>query len=833
MFRRKLASSCLSLAISALLTANAFAQEQEQPSDTLEEIIITATKRAQTLQEVPIAVSAYSAELLQNAGVSDLRELTQLSPSLFLSSSASEAAGAVARIRGVGTTGDNPGLESSVAVFVDGVYRNRTNVGLTELGELERVEVLRGPQGTLFGRNASAGLISVTTKKPTYEAEGYGEFSYGNHEQFRAAAGLSGALVEDKVAARIDGVFLKRDGFLEDKVIDVDFNDRDRYLIRGQLMFDPTEELNIRLIADYSDRDESCCAAVTLIRGSTAGFIELLGGELGSGGSDSDPDPYSRHSATTPGRGFQQDVEEYGFSGEVNWQIGEVQLTSITAWRNWENFRSQDIDFSSADILYRDEDAFRQEFETLSQELRLNGQAGFLDWLVGFYYADEDLALDDTILLGDDYEGYANLLVCAGLGVLPPACPSALTFPGYDAVLSSVVGMPVEALAAGTGVDRDSFRQNSRNFAFFTHNIIELSDQIDLTLGARYTDERKRLDASIATNNTTCSTLVAAAQLGAIPASLLTLPCLPFFNPLVDGVYDSVRKEDEFTGTVALNVRWNDDLSTYASFSRGYKAGGFNLDRAALTVGAPDADADLQFREETVNSYELGAKFRSPDRTVNINAAAFYSKFDDFQLNTFNGISFVVENLPKVESYGFELEGAWQAAENLSFNGGVTYANTQYGNDLGDDPIFQQPDDMTSAGALFQLAGQQITNAPKWSIVGSSTYEHPVGDKLKGLLHLNFRYTSKINTGSDLDLEKVQDGVFVMNGRLGLGHIDDNWQIEVWSRNIFDKDYVQIAFDAPLQGSGTARNTFVSNTQTFNAFLAEPRTFGVTLRGRF
>jgi outer membrane receptor protein involved in Fe transport len=280
-------------------------------------------------------------------------------------------------------------------------------------------------------------------------------------------------------------------------------------------------------------------------------------------------------------------------------------------------------------------------------------------------------------------------------------------------------------------------------------------------------------------------------------------------------------------------VRWNDDLSTYASFSRGYKAGGFNLDRAALTVGAPNADTDLQFREETVNSYELGAKFRSPDRTVNVNAAAFYSKFDDFQLNTFNGISFVVENLPKVESYGFELEGAWQATENLSFNGGVTYANTQYGNDLGDDPIFQQPDDMTSAGALFQLAGQQITNAPKWSLVGSSTYEHPIGDKLKGLLHLNFRYTSKINTGSDLDLEKVQNGVFVMNGRLGLGHIDDNWQIEIWSRNIFDKDYIQIAFDAPLQGSGTARNTFVSNTQTFNAFLAEPRTFGVTLRGRF
>jgi len=833
MFRRSLVSSCSVIGLSVLLNANAFAQEQDQSSESLEEIIITATKRAQTLQEVPIAVSAYNAELLKNAGVADLRELTQLSPSLFLSSSASEAAGAVARIRGVGTTGDNPGLESSVAVFIDGVYRNRTNVGLTELGELERVEVLRGPQGTLFGRNASAGLISVTTKSPTYEFSGYGEVGYGNHDQFRVAAGLSGPLVADKVAARIDGVFHKRDGFIDDKVTGIDYNDRDRYLLRGQLLIDPNEDISIRLIADYSDRDENCCAAVTLIRGATAGFIEALGGQLGSGGSDSDPDPFSRRSATSPNRGFQQDVEEYGFSGEVNWDIGDVQLTSITAWRNWENFRSQDIDFTSADILYREENGFRQEFETLSQEIRLNGQVGIVDWLFGFYYADEDLALDDRILLGDDYEGYANFLVCAGLGVLPPACPSLTTFPGYDAVLSSVVGAPVEALAGGTGVAQDRFRQNSRNFAIFTHNIISITDLVDLTLGARYTDERKRLDALVSTNNSTCSTLAAAAGVGAIPASLLTLPCLPFFNPFVDGTFDSVRKEDEFTGTVALNVRWNEDISTYASYSRGYKAGGFNLDRAALTVGAPNADADLQFREETVNSYELGAKYRSPNRTVNINAAAFFSKFDDFQLNTFNGISFVVENLPKVESYGFELEGAWQATENLTFNGGVTYANTQYGNNLGSDPIFTQPDATTPAGALFQLAGQQITNAPKWSLVGSSTYNHPLGDSLKALLHLDFRYTSSINTGSDLDLEKVQDGVFVMNGRLGLGHIDDNWQIEVWTRNMFDKDYVQIAFDAPLQGSGTARNTFVANTQTFNAFLAEPRTFGFTLRGRF
>ena len=218
-------------------------------------IVVTAQGRQQVLQDVPLAVSAVSAETLQNSGATDIRALNQLAPSLLVSSTGSEANGS-ARIRGIGTVGDNPGLESSVAVFIDGVYRSRSGIGLNELGEIERIEVLRGPQGTLFGRNASAGLIHVISKRPNLnEFEGYGELTYGNYDFLRLAGGVTGP-VSETLGYRLDGVYVKRDGFYkvdnpqngtEERV-----NDRDRIFLRGQLLYEPTADLSLRLIGDYT-----------------------------------------------------------------------------------------------------------------------------------------------------------------------------------------------------------------------------------------------------------------------------------------------------------------------------------------------------------------------------------------------------------------------------------------------------------------------------------------------------------------------------------------------------------------------------------------------------
>ncbi|RME68695.1 MAG: TonB-dependent receptor [Alphaproteobacteria bacterium] len=819
---------CAALLGATCLSALTPALAQQELGD-IEEIIISATKRAQGLQDVPIAVSAYSAELLQNAGVSDLRELTQIAPSLMLTSSQSEAAGATARIRGIGTTGDNPGLESSVAVFIDGVYRSRNSIGLTELGPIERVEILRGPQGTLFGRNASAGLINIVTQGPTNAFTGYGEASYGNFDYIRLAAGLSGPLAGDRLGARIDGIYLERDGFLKDKVTGKDYNDRERFLLRGQLRAEPTETVTLRLIADYAERDEQCCAAVTLVRGPTAAFIEALGGQLGSGGTPAGSNPFDRRSATTPGRDFLQDVEEGGVSLEANWQTGIGTLTSISAYREWHNERGQDADFSSADILFRPSGAFLQDFETFTQELRLNGRVGILDWLVAGYYANEDLRIDDTIAIGSDYESFASLLVDVADGAVD-GFAGTLPFPGFRAFLAGATGgLFPNALALGTeGSSR--FDQNSESWALFTHNILSITDALELTLGLRYTQERKRVDATITTVNPTCSLILSNPAF--VP--LAQLPCLPFFNPAVDGVFDDGRrKETQWSGTAALNYVWNDGFSSYASYSRGYKAGGFNLDRAGLTPFAADLNSDLQFEEETVDSVELGFKWRTADRRASINASGFYSRFEDFQVNTFNGIAFVVQAVPKATVKGVEVEASLRPTDRFSVQGGVTYADTQYGKNLP-GAIFAPPSPTNPlGGALWQLPGSRLTNAPEWAVTGSATYRYPVADSFLSLLHVDFRYTSKVNTGSDLDLEKLEGGVFQVNGRIGFGDIDERWSIEVWARNIFDENYSQVIIDAPLQGSGTARNTLVPNTQTFDAFLAEPRTYGVTLRGAF
>ena len=341
-------------------TEGAATQDQareQQPIDT-SDIVITATRRNEALSDVPMAVSAVTAQSLEYTGANDIRQLQQLSPSLLVSSTTSEAGAAVARIRGIGTVGDNPGLEGSVATYIDGVYRSRTGVALTELGPLDRIEVLRGPQGTLFGRNASAGVISIITAKPRFTPEVSGQVDVGNYDSRRVEASATGPL-SDSIAVRLDGVWMKRDGFLKDDVSGRDVNDRDRWLLRGQALFQPSDNFSFRLIGDYSRRDEECCAAVFLPahdttaagpQPSTIAFFErALGGIIND-------DPFRRHTAITPGRNFNNDGRDYGLSGEAVYDMGWSELTSITAYRYNNLIRGQDADFNNLDILFRDDD---------------------------------------------------------------------------------------------------------------------------------------------------------------------------------------------------------------------------------------------------------------------------------------------------------------------------------------------------------------------------------------------------------------------------------------------------------------------------------------------
>lgn len=911
------------------------AQDAEQEDDSA--VVITATRRSEALSDVPLAVSAISGETAKNSGATDIRGLNQVSPSLLVSSTSSEAGAGGARIRGIGTVGDNAGLESSVAVFIDGVYRSRIGTGLTELGPIDRVEVLRGPQGTLFGRNASSGLIHVITAKPKFSTEAYGELTIGNYDLRRLDLGVTGAIT-DSLAARIDAVIMKRDGFIEDVISGNDLNNRNRWMIRGQLLYQPTDNFSLRVIGDYTKRNESCCAAVYLptrdyiatgpntgldVNSSVRRILDGTGSpypnDSGLGAIIND-DPYDRETSVTPGRSYNSDVVDYGISAEATYDFGAAELTSITAYRFNDFERGQDADFNNLDILYRDgSGGSANRFKTFTQELRLQGRAfnDRLDWLVGGFFMSEDLRVKDNLSYGADYSRFANCLVARNFAALtnqyglidtrnatcfnPTVATALLPLVGAAnaPVLAAFARLPINlgppsgvvdfgggpftnsgftniSLAFGGGLRTfngiatdDLFEQKDTNWSVFTHNIFSITDRLKLTLGARFTHDKKDLDVELRDNNNICSFFAAVPTL----TGLQTLPCV---IPSVPGGFYSAsdsKKENKWSGTAVLSWKPIDQILLYASYSRGYKAGGFNLDRSALLRSngngavVPGALLDrLKFEPEINNAIELGMKYNGPG--IDVNFSLFRQDFKDFQLNTFNGLNFEVATVNScdddlggtdtdsssatgacpgklrsgVRSQGAELEIFTRPFRDASLNLGVTYVQTKYRNDLvGADgaPLSNQ---------LFQLPGSNLSNAPEMSVTGAFSWRPQIGNSgLRGLLYLDGRYTSSFNTGSDLDLEKVQKGFEIFNGRVGLSGNDGMWGVEFWVQNIFNRKYKQVAFDSPLQGSCTERGaqagycailapgTGVPNrtTQLFNAFLGEPRTFGLTLKARW
>ena len=943
--RRLILATSVSLAgLCALQSAPALAQDTPA-SDTNAPaaddesggaIIITATRRASPLSSVPIAVSAVTASALQNSGANDIRQLNQLAPSLLVTSTGSEANG-VARIRGIGTVGDNPGLESSVAVFIDGVYRSRAGAALTDLGEIERVEVLRGPQGTLFGRNSSAGLVNIVTKSPSFKFGATGELTYGNYDAWRIAGRVTGPISE-QIAASIEGIYSKRNGFLNEVSTTGaktgDTNDRNRYLLRGQLLFEPTSDLSVRLIADYTHKNESCCGAVyidtteetgsgpasytTSANNRIVNLLSALGTTFPNGATPYTQNPYSRNVSITPGRDYGSKLDDWGVSAEINYKFGGAKLTSITSYRNYKSADYGDYDYATADLLYRDPNTYRQ-FKTFTQELRLQGSAWDekFDWLVGGYYAHEDLNLRDNIRFGADYGRFAacrlmqgasntsnfstgQLALCAvpidGNAATPDvgnliagtqANLNAALTPAVGATTAAAIsgglGAGLNALAtmpSGAGDTDSRYYQKSSNWALFTHNIVHLTSKLDLTLGLRYTHETKDVSLALNNNNATCAALQASSlpslatnsalgSAAALAGGILTLGCLGNSTTSLNALTpkDSISN-GQFSGTAVLSYKVAPSFMIYGSYARGYKAGGYNLDRfelgstglapaiAPLTYFSPRSNADaatLSFEPETVNAFEIG--FKVNKRKFGANIAIFHQEFTNFQLNTFNGTSYVVQNIngckstkaangtctetkPGLTSQGIEIETYVSPVHEIRITTGVTYAKTTYAKSLVGNASGTVPLDP----ALFLLEGNTNSNAPRWVVTSSFAWTPTLGNSgLTGLAYIDARTTSSYNTGSDLYPEKVQQSYTVANARVGIRGKDERWALEFWGQNIFNEKYTQVVFNSPLQSSGPnnqstaqlGRGTTTMTNQLFSAYMAEPRTYGITLRGKF
>jgi iron complex outermembrane recepter protein len=851
----------------------AFAQDE----DVSEEIVVTATGRAAAIQDVPIAVTAVSGEALQNSGAQDLRDVTQVAPSLEMGTGQSNSSGTTARIRGIGTGSDNPGFEAAVGIFIDGVYRARAGAALADLPELERVEVLRGPQGTLYGRNTSAGAISVITAGPDFSPGMWMEGTFGldDLEETGARAGVNIPLT-DTFAVRLDGAVRARDGYITDLYSGDDINDRNRSSLRGQAVWDISSDATLRVIVDGAQSDEVCCGITALQYGTTHGAVAAVTSALGFGSAATPAiDLEGRGMTVTPSlgglpalgpglpaqpasddRGYGEETEEWGISGQLDWDLGFANFTSITAYRDWDAVRDQDVDFNLIDIAYRD--GLEVGFENFTQEFRLQGETGRVNWLVGAFYADETLDTTDTIRIG----AHSNLFVNA---VSRGATTSLATPNGcelYDSTAADADGVtdPIPSFfmcatanpafanvyltgnTSGQGQQSDHWTVDTQSVALFTHNEISLSDALTLTVGLRYSQESKDLEADLLSTSTSCLALqgVEAATELAVPgpggivtalqasaaSAIMNMACNPAVNPIANGAWDGESDEEELSGTVSLAYNLNDDVMIYGGYSRGYKAGGFNVDRSGFAITPALIDPtllntdQLRFDPEFTDAYEVGIKTTILGGTTTVNLTGFYQQIHDYQLNAFNGFNFITRNIPEAISQGAELEVSARPTDNLTLTGGVVYTDAFYDSEVRFNPLTAGLGD-ADPNAVFQ--DQPFAFAPELTVTAAATYVQPIGDNLQALFYLDTRWNDGYRTQT---LSRAPNGATdndafaIFNGRVGIGSQDERWSVELWGRNLTDEYYFVGAFSPPLQ------NDYV-------VYPNEPATYGVTIRARY
>ncbi|MFT4519252.1 MAG: iron complex outermembrane receptor protein [Halioglobus sp.] len=606
--------------IATLVGTNASAQ-------TLEEVLVTASKRTQSLQDVAMTVTAFTDQEIQDAGINNADDLSVLTPSLTITTNQSPFTASI-RIRGIGTSQTDIALEPSVGLFVDDVYLGRSGLGMSDLTDIERIEILQGPQGTLYGKNTNAGAISIFTKGPNREEfEAYAETTVGNYDLRKVTLAASGPL-SDTLAYRISGNIHEHDGYLENATGD-DLNGADDWNLIGKLLWDPTENLSLLLNANHVDRDSKCCGADSVQSDATNAVLEAQGLPVDNN------DPFDYEIAVDEDNVFTSEADSVSLV--INYGDDWGDIKAITAWNEYENVRAGDVDRSPLDVISQSD--ARGSGDSFSQEVRYTSPTGgAVDYQVGvFYYESQTVGGEGNpfTFLGDD------LLVVA---------------PQFGAL-----GQPGDSIRADVVLD-------TQNIAVFGQSTWHVNERLRFTGGLRWTDEEKEADLLVAIDST--------APADAIGASFFTLATTP-----VDDVFSRTTSDVNWL----LNASFDaiEDLMVFASVSTGSKSGGFNT-----VNGAAD---EREFEDESTISYEIGIKSLLLDSRLRVNAATFYTEIEDyqFQQQLETGIGTSVSNQAEVEVSGLELEVQALPFPNLTLAAGLQYlwdyditAGPQEGNNL-------------------------------------------------------------------------------------------------------------------------------------------------------
>jgi outer membrane receptor protein involved in Fe transport len=830
-------------------TADTAAEEEFEDSNV---IIVTASKREQTLQETPISVSVTSGETLEQAQIRDVLDLQSVTPSLRVSQLQTSSASTFI-IRGFGNGDNNLGIEPSVGVFIDGVFRSRSAAALSDLPNVQRIEVLNGPQSTLFGKNASAGVISVVTREPQFEFGGKVEASYGNFNAIVLKGDVTGPIAEN-VAFSVDGSYNKRDGYAEIVNLGVEQNDRNRWNVGAQLLFEPTPDLKIRAKADYSTIDEVCCQVTTLVAGPTAAGIAAVGGQLST-----DLFSYDAFLNDVP----SNEIDNYGGSLHIDWNTGPISVTSITSYRELDNAFLSDIDYTSADIAFERRD---QSVETFTQELRIASDFdGPINFLLGGFYFDESINQDSEIENGDDIRDFFEIL--AGADPVAVLTGQPTLFNGLEANFN----FPQESIFNTPLLTAEQFGMDNTSWSIFGTVDFEPVDGLVLTGGFNYTDDKKDfalaqqsfdplaqvnfVDAFIvqASGGTVTTrdqfqalpqanqdALIAAATSAANP--LLPLAGFQFQPPFVtipNAVEDGRTRDDKLTYLIRAAYEISPEINVYASYATGFKASSVNLSRdsrpngtdfvagpGGSTFAAPDSP--LLNAGLAVPNLRSGSRFAGPEEAevyeigikgawdgLSVNLALFDQTIEGFQSLAFTGTGFALRNAGEQSVKGFEMDVKVQPTDGLLF----TFAATHL------DPLF----DSFPGSVLGDLTGARPAGIPAWAIATSATYTHDFGNTGNRLItRIDYNHESNTDINNGLPTFNVANGntrifrreVNLVNGSMTFA-MDNGVEVGIWGRNLLDDQYITTVFDG------------VAQSGTVSGYPSAPRTYGALVRFKF
>lgn len=767
----------LLMAGSALSTA-AQAQVAETPPQAdgqqsgIADIVVTAERRAGSVQDTPIAISAFEGDTIASQGITNVEGLAQIAPSLQIYSEQINNEEYI--IRGIGKSNEDLTTDSGVAVNINDAYIAQSGEANAALFDIERVEVLRGPQGTLYGKNAVGGVINIITRKPTNELDGYVTAELGGlgRRQFEAAA--SAPIIEDKLSARIAGFSLHTNGAYRNLTTGNRANGIDTQALRGSLRFTPSDDWEINLVVDYSKVDQDGVLKSKIV--DVPGTPLIL--------KDFFQSPYpTQEENIRSGRSNvegEQGIRQWGGVLRIDRFTGAGTVSLLSAYRGERSYNVEDVDRTAAEqnnfVATQKTWATSQELRFVSDDAGPLSMGGRLHWSAGLYWFHEEGWRDQDIFL---------------FGCTPGSQPCDASTP--DNPDDGLIGPGSPDYQNSTA----SFLQriNTDSFAAFSEVKFDITDRISLTAGLRYTNETKKFG-------------LVASSIAAVPGG----DPFSLFQP--EGDFQTVRSNTwtSFTPKFVIEYEPTPDIHAYASYARGFKGGGFNGQASVIADTEP-------FEPEIADNFELGLKTDFFDRRLRINLAAFYIKFDDLQVT---GVSeagtIITNNAADARIKGIEIETVVQPFDGFTLNGSLSLLDATFR-----DYAIEVFDPTIQGGPPFfilNLNGERLPNIPKYSASVGAKYEYVMGDGSK--IYLGADAAFKGNTLTN-ELTLRGNPHTVVNARVGWASANGRWDISGWVRNLTDEVY--------YVGGGAIPD--FNKTTTRVGLVSDPRTAGVTVKLSF